>query len=320
MSCSARSGTCRRSRRSASRSTFARTSSRSDRFCTRWSRASARLRGRAPRRRWRRSSGTNRSSFRRSAPASPVPLRWIVDRCLAKDREERYGSTKDLARDLARLRDGVSQGNLSSPASAVAPSSRRSMRRGLALTAAAALAAGISHRHRRDAKAAAGPAGIPPPDLSPRGHLQIPFRARRRNRPVHRRLAGASGAALFHAPRQHGVHRAPAPERNRDSLDLRLRQARDSARPKSPRDRRGVAGGRGAARARGGPVVAGFGRCRRRGLGTGGGPSRGCSRWPARVSRRKGARARFGRRPGARPPILARRTPDRVPRETGPDR
>ena len=78
-----------------------------------------------------------------AAPASPVPLRWIVDRCLAKDREERYGSTKDLARDLARLRDGVSQGNLSSPASAVAPSSRRSMRRGLALTAAGALAAGI---------------------------------------------------------------------------------------------------------------------------------------------------------------------------------
>ena len=30
---------------------------------------------------------------------------WIVERCLAKDPEERYGSTKDLARDLAMLRD-----------------------------------------------------------------------------------------------------------------------------------------------------------------------------------------------------------------------
>ncbi|HLN79598.1 MAG TPA: serine/threonine-protein kinase, partial [Thermoanaerobaculia bacterium] len=33
-----------------------------------------------------------------AAPATPVPLRWIVERCLAKDPEERYASTKDLAR------------------------------------------------------------------------------------------------------------------------------------------------------------------------------------------------------------------------------
>jgi serine/threonine protein kinase len=82
-------------------------------------------------------------SLSSAAPETPVPLRWIVDRCLAKDREERYGSTKDLARDLARLRDSSSQGSLSSPAPAVAPVSRRGTRRGLALTAAAALAAGI---------------------------------------------------------------------------------------------------------------------------------------------------------------------------------
>jgi hypothetical protein len=43
-----------------------------------------------------------------AAPAAPVPLRWIVERCLAKDPEERYASTRDLARDLARLRDGAS--------------------------------------------------------------------------------------------------------------------------------------------------------------------------------------------------------------------
>ena len=33
--------------------------------------------------------------------ATPTNLVWIVERCLAKDPEERYGSTKDLARDLA---------------------------------------------------------------------------------------------------------------------------------------------------------------------------------------------------------------------------
>ena len=36
-------------------------------------------------------------------PKAPAPLRWIVDRCLAKDPEERYGSTRDLARDLQGL-------------------------------------------------------------------------------------------------------------------------------------------------------------------------------------------------------------------------
>jgi eukaryotic-like serine/threonine-protein kinase len=37
--------------------------------------------------------------------AVPGPLRWIIERCLAKDPEERYASTRDLARDLQSLRD-----------------------------------------------------------------------------------------------------------------------------------------------------------------------------------------------------------------------
>jgi serine/threonine protein kinase len=45
----------------------------------------------------------------RAAPGAPVALRWIVERCLAKDADERYGSTRDLARDLARLKDGLSE-------------------------------------------------------------------------------------------------------------------------------------------------------------------------------------------------------------------
>ena len=35
----------------------------------------------------------------------PTPLIWIVERCLAKDPQQRYASTKDLARDLAAVRD-----------------------------------------------------------------------------------------------------------------------------------------------------------------------------------------------------------------------
>src|SRR6266545_1977544 len=43
------------------------------------------------------------------APATPTPLRWIIERCLAKDPEERFNSTRDLARDLSSLRDHISE-------------------------------------------------------------------------------------------------------------------------------------------------------------------------------------------------------------------
>ena len=43
------------------------------------------------------------------APLTPAPLRWIVERCLAKNPEDRYASTRDLARDLATLRDRLSE-------------------------------------------------------------------------------------------------------------------------------------------------------------------------------------------------------------------
>ncbi len=45
----------------------------------------------------------------RLAPQAPVALRWIVERCLAKDVDDRYASTRDLARDLEQLRDHVSE-------------------------------------------------------------------------------------------------------------------------------------------------------------------------------------------------------------------
>jgi eukaryotic-like serine/threonine-protein kinase len=42
-------------------------------------------------------------------PDLPPPVRWIIERCLAKDPEERYASTRDLARDLAGVRDHISE-------------------------------------------------------------------------------------------------------------------------------------------------------------------------------------------------------------------
>ena len=42
-------------------------------------------------------------------PEAPAPLGWVVERCLAKEPEKRYASTRDLARDLAAIRDRFSQ-------------------------------------------------------------------------------------------------------------------------------------------------------------------------------------------------------------------
>lgn len=38
-------------------------------------------------------------------PALPVPLKWVVERCLEKEPSQRYGSTADLYRDLRHMRE-----------------------------------------------------------------------------------------------------------------------------------------------------------------------------------------------------------------------
>ncbi len=40
---------------------------------------------------------------------APAPFTWIVERCLAKKPEQRYGSTRDLARDLVAVRDRLAE-------------------------------------------------------------------------------------------------------------------------------------------------------------------------------------------------------------------
>jgi Tol biopolymer transport system component len=58
-------------------------------------------------------------------PQTPAPLRWVVERCLAKDPDERYASTRDLARELQTVRDHLSEASLSGEAAAI-PRPRRS--------------------------------------------------------------------------------------------------------------------------------------------------------------------------------------------------
>ena len=40
---------------------------------------------------------------------APAPLCWVIERCLAKEPEKRYGSTRELARELAAIRDRFSE-------------------------------------------------------------------------------------------------------------------------------------------------------------------------------------------------------------------
>ena len=72
-------------------------------------------------------------------PRVPAPLRWIIERCLAKDPKSRYASTEDLARDLAALRAHLSE--VSGAGESSSPFTRRPARRWLRIAAAAGLAA-----------------------------------------------------------------------------------------------------------------------------------------------------------------------------------
>jgi predicted ATPase/serine/threonine protein kinase/predicted transcriptional regulator len=48
-------------------------------------------------------------------PEIPPPFCWVVERCLAKEPEKRYFSTRDLARDLVAIRDRLSDLQLKRP-------------------------------------------------------------------------------------------------------------------------------------------------------------------------------------------------------------
>ncbi|MBI3666864.1 MAG: PD40 domain-containing protein [Acidobacteria bacterium] len=70
-------------------------------------------------------------------PQTPPPFRWLIERCLAKDPEDRFGTTRDLARDLESIRNHLAE--LAGPKETAPP---KAPRRSWALvTAGLALAA-----------------------------------------------------------------------------------------------------------------------------------------------------------------------------------
>jgi serine/threonine protein kinase len=69
------------------------------------------------------------------SPSTPPPLRWIIDRCLAKEPGSRYSATRDLARDLGAIRDHISE---------IGPAEKGSRRGAGWLRVAAALAAVVA--------------------------------------------------------------------------------------------------------------------------------------------------------------------------------
>ena len=75
-------------------------------------------------------------------PDVPSPLRWVIERCLAKDPRERYVATEDLAREVRSIRDHLSDAMAAVP-SAAPPRRSRSRSAILAAAAVVLLAAGI---------------------------------------------------------------------------------------------------------------------------------------------------------------------------------
>jgi eukaryotic-like serine/threonine-protein kinase len=74
-------------------------------------------------------------------PTVPAPVRWTIERCLAKDPDQRYDSTRDLYRELRQTRDGLSQ-TLGPPAAVVAAAPRAAWRLPWVAAVATAIAAG----------------------------------------------------------------------------------------------------------------------------------------------------------------------------------
>lgn len=78
------------------------------------------------------------------APTIPAPVRWVVQRCLAKDRESRYAHTADLQYELKHILEHLSEitaERTSSTAAVAAPVKRRVSR--AVVLSMAALAAGL---------------------------------------------------------------------------------------------------------------------------------------------------------------------------------
>jgi Tol biopolymer transport system component len=85
-------------------------------------------------------------------PKVPAPVRWMVERCLAKEPRSRYTSTDDLAKELTTVRERLSEATSAVGALERARPSARHWRIPAAIAAAILLAAGgvLWHLRRTD--------------------------------------------------------------------------------------------------------------------------------------------------------------------------
>ena len=201
-----------------------------------------------------------------AAPDTPTALRWIVDRCLAKDPEERYASTRDLARDLATLKDHLGEVSGAGPRSdggnplAPAPRGRRFFVMGALGVAALGAAILLATLLRKPDAAELGP-----DRFSSRRRLVRPLCPRRPDDRLQRGLGRQSRAALLdaaavdrNADARPAARKAPgdfAGERARLSSRPSLRQVlRSAGHAREGRARRGRRAGHPRERAGGGLV------------------------------------------------------------------
>ena len=76
-----------------------------------------------------------------TAPSLAAPISWLVERCLAKEPQERFASTRDLARDLASLRQHLSAATSGRVHAAAIPARRFPIALGVSVLAAAGMGA-----------------------------------------------------------------------------------------------------------------------------------------------------------------------------------
>ena len=148
-------------------------------------------------------------------PQAPVPLRWIVERCLAKAPEERFGATRDLAHDLATLRDHLTEavGVRATPVAASrsrVDKAPRPARRGGSRRARALVPVGLEGCAQRYL---AGPGVVPAAHLPPGQYHARPSCAGWADDRLQRRLGRQASRALLREDGQRRVPSARHPER-----------------------------------------------------------------------------------------------------------
>ena len=171
-------------------------------------------------------------------PQVPAPLRWIVERCLEKEPEGRYVSTRDLARDLATVRDHVSEASLAGIAPAVGARKGIRVRAAvLGLAFAAAVALGVFAQPPSLEGPVRNAPDPPAGHLPPRRHRQSAVRT---GRPDDHLLAAERARfdrALRGAARKSGIE-ISGPAFRRPPVGLSFGRARDPPRRVSGRDSR----------------------------------------------------------------------------------